>query len=121
MKWRRVSLTMDFVGVEKLLWFFFLSAEDLQHDSLSGSVSEKSRQEKGTSDQAQYQSGKSRYPKGDNDQDGSKDNSKNRFTFLNVLYFRHGNHSCFPLKSFLVLDYIEFSRMSRKNRTIFPK
>jgi hypothetical protein len=91
MKWRRVSLTMDSLRAEKLLWFFVFSAEDLQHDSLSGSVSEKSRQDKGSADQAQHQPSKSRYEKGDNDQDGSQDNSKNRLSSFYILHFRYGD------------------------------
>ena len=86
MKWRRVSLTMDSLGTEKLLWFFVFSAEDLQHDSLSGSVSEKSRQDKGSADQAKHQAGKPRYEKGDNDQDGSQDNTKNRLSPFYILH-----------------------------------
>ncbi len=96
MKWRRVSLTMDSLGVEKLLWFFVFSAEDLQHDSLSGSVSEKSRQDKGSADQAQDQPGKSPYEESNNDQDNSKHNSKDRFTRLNVLYSGYRKHVSLP-------------------------
>jgi hypothetical protein len=91
MKWWRVSLTMDSLGAEKLLWFFVFSAEDLQHDSLSGSVSEKSRQDKGSADQGQHQPSKSRYEKGDNDQDGSEHNSKNRLSPFYILHFRYGD------------------------------
>jgi hypothetical protein len=96
MKWWRVSLTMDSLGAEKLLWFFVFSAEDLQHDSLSGSVSEKSRQDKGSADQAQHQLSKSRYEKGDNDQDGSQDNSKNRLSPFHIFHFRYVDHVHLP-------------------------
>ena len=85
-KRRRVSFTMDSCGTEKLLWFFVFSAEDLQHDSLSGSVSEKSRQDKGSADQAQYESGNPPYEKGDEDQNGSQNNSKNRLVPCHILH-----------------------------------
>jgi hypothetical protein len=96
MKWRRVSLTVDSLGVEKLLWFFVFSAEDLQHNALSGSVSKKSRQDKGNADQTQDEPRNSRYEKGDHDQDHSEHNSKNCLTPSYIFHFRYGRHVHLP-------------------------